>query len=216
MKKLLFLTLLIPSFISAANVRNPKPNTPDQIWQNDQDLLDIVNKRIPLNGTIGQLLIGQGIGKNPIFSSTVTAPTTLGGSTTNDVASAGYQGEISSASTAGYSNAAVSNSYGNIVSKSFTPGSWNICATINANLNGATMTRSVGAISQFSGNTVTDQVSFINDNDISVPTATSNAGGSFCYPLQLATTTTLFLKARAVYSAGTPQYAGFIYGERYR
>lgn len=151
---------------------------------------------------------------------TIIDPTTLGvsirGTNTNDSPLAGFVGEIISSSVTSFVNAAATGTFGNITSISLTAGDWVITGQIQTALSGATMTRSQGAISVNSGNTTTDQVNGINNLDISVPTATSNVGGNITYRLKLASTTTIFLKASATYSSGTPKYLGSIFAARTR
>lgn len=45
MKKLLFLCLFIPSLV-AADPRFPFPKTPDEVWQNDLDLRDLIDRKL--------------------------------------------------------------------------------------------------------------------------------------------------------------------------
>lgn len=157
------------------------------------------------------------LGTNDYF---IINPATTGisftGSNTNDTAPTGYVGEIVLSSVSSFANAALSGQYGNITSIVLTAGRWIICGTGQFTQNGSTMTRAVLAISVNSGNSTADQISGINDVDIPTVLASSgNPGLGITYFLALSTTTTIYLKARAVYTVGTPQFLGTIQAIRH-
>lgn len=132
--------------------------------------------------------------------------TTLKGSATNDSAATGNMGEyISSAATAN-SNAAANGVFDDVTSISLTAGDWDISGGVDWDVNGATVTQFRSGISITSGNSETgmdegnQQASFVQ-------TAISGRLTLFVptVRISLASTTTVYLKRMAAFSAGTPR-----------
>ncbi len=140
------------------------------------------------------------------------------GTTTNDSASAGFIGEYIESVVSTFGNCTTSTQFGNITSISLTGGDWDITGQVKFTLNGATANADfIGAVSINSGNTTTDHVSGSNTQDSLPPTATNNNGVTISsYRLSLSGATTVYLKGRAGYSAGTPQMLGTIRARRLR
>lgn len=139
------------------------------------------------------------------------------GTSTNDSATAGDVGEYVSASVTTPANHAATGTYTNITSISLTAGDWLVSGLILGELNGATQTALYGAISLFSGATTTDHV-FGDNQSMATPPATAYHSGIVIplWRVSVASTTTVYLKTKADYSAGTPQYVGRISAWRLR
>jgi len=130
----------------------------------------------------------------------------IAGTNTNDSAAAGYVGEyVSSAVTA--TNYGATNVWGDLTSISLTAGDWDVTAVAFINVNGATMTYADTGISVTSGNSSTGLV--FGDNYLEINAVpTFNTGISIpAYRISIASTTTVYLKYRAGYSAGGPPTA---------
>jgi hypothetical protein len=128
------------------------------------------------------------------------------GTTTNNSAAAGYVGEyVSSAVTA--TNYGATGVWGDLTSISLTAGDWDVTAVAFINVNGATMTYADTGISVTSGNSSTGLV--FGDNYLEINAVpTFNTGISIpAYRISIASTTTVYLKYRAGYSAGGPPTA---------
>jgi len=143
------------------------------------------------------------------------------GTTTNDSASAGYLGEAVRSSIASGSavNAGTSAQFSDVTSISLTAGDWDVSGIVGFTANGATVTaaNAFAAISTNSGNTTTDHVT--GDNQIAgmEPTATYDRTLEIpTYRMSLSGTTTVYLKGRVSYSAGTPKFYGRISARRVR
>lgn len=142
------------------------------------------------------------------------------GTNTNDNASPGYIGEEVESFVSGAPgvNAAATGTFGNITSIPLDPGDWNVSGQVVFSLMGATTTGDCNAgISIYSGNTTTDKND--GDNHLPILPPTSSAQNSISiadYRLSLSTKTTVYLKARWNYSAGTPVMYGKIRARRAR
>lgn len=150
-------------------------------------------------------------------ASFTSAGSSLLGTTTNNDASAGFVGEYAESIVSTSANTASSGTFGNITSISLTAGDWDVTGLFSFDLNGATLSGAYdAAISIHSGNTTTDHV--LTSNVVT----TSNANVTFAeldvpsYRLSLSATTTVYLKALARFSAGTPKVAGTIRARRVR
>jgi hypothetical protein len=132
----------------------------------------------------------------------------ISGTTTNDSAAAGYLGQYVN-STAGVTNAPASDTYGDLTSVSLSAGDWDVTGMTVADGNAAGgYSRTDVGISTTSGNstsglTLGDTLMATNTPPAShCPMTVSSVRMSF------ASTTTVYLKMRATYSSGTPQYRG--------
>jgi hypothetical protein len=147
------------------------------------------------------------------------SPTTTGivGTTTNDSAASGKVGEYISASATNVSTSA-SATYTNIASVSLTAGDWDVSGVCDNYANTATVSGiSAMALSAFSGNTTTDHVNGDNQIFIVAPAAGNDTSG--CIPtwrVSLASTTTIYVKGYATYSAGQAKLFGRISARRVR
>lgn len=139
------------------------------------------------------------------------------GTNTNDNAAAGQIGEYLE-STAAFTNAPTSTQWGDLTSMELSAGDWDVTALCSGYLNGATVTANMQVgISTTAGNSSTGLVEGVSSATMRIPTSTENTGG--CVPnlrVPLDATTTVYLKVRAYYSAGTPQFAGRISARRIR
>jgi hypothetical protein len=129
---------------------------------------------------------------------------------------AGYLGEqIRSSFT--FANFAATGVWSDAVSISLTPGVWDINAILTATRNGSVGTQFQLAISPNSGNTATGTATGDNRADSPYPTSSSDVTVSIPqFRVVLSSTTTYYLKSRAVYSSGIPQQQGRISAVRVR
>jgi hypothetical protein len=142
------------------------------------------------------------------------------GTTTNNSAASGYIGEYIE-SVVGVISAPTSTQYGDLTSISLTAGDWDVTAVTMFNSNGATWSACGNGISVTSGNSGTGLVLGSNRlgsnfaSSSTTPIAQSSVIPS--YRMSLSSTTTVYLKFTATYSAGTPQtYGGRISARRVR
>lgn len=141
------------------------------------------------------------------------------GTATNNNAPAGYIGEtVSSAVSA--TNLPASTNFGDLTSISLTAGDWMIYINTVGFVAATTTTYFQTGVSTTSGNIATGLV----DGDTRVYAGQSTAFAATALPsmavvgkrFSLASTTTVYLKYQAIYSAGTPQMAGRITAVRIR
>lgn len=141
------------------------------------------------------------------------------GTPTNDDAAIGNVGEFVRAYAAAVAQVSTG-SWVNIASIALTAGDWDVSGVVEMAVNGAALTGVPivnGAVSQFSGNTVTDHVE--GDNWARQSFSNSAYVGSISIPawrVSVAGSTTVYLKAETNYSSGTPQYSGRISARRVR
>ncbi len=141
----------------------------------------------------------------------------LQGTITNDSAATGILGEHVTASVAATNVVAGSGAFENATSISLTAGDWDVSGGLHHILNGATVTGIFAAISVNTGNTTTDHVSGANQFSGLPPSANVSVTLALIdYRISIATTTTVYLKSRVDYSAGTPRYLGTIRARRVR
>jgi hypothetical protein len=141
------------------------------------------------------------------------------GTTTNNSASAGFVGEfISSVAAPSSVTVAPSGTYGNVVQISLTPGDWDVTGVGVLNAAGATYSsESWGvAVSSYSGNVVTDHVYGYNQLYFSDYSANDQAGPIPVVRFNIASTTIVYLKVTANYSAGQPLCYGRLSARRVR
>jgi len=166
--------------------------------------------------------VGIGTG-NPLYGldvfGTFRPRSGITGTTTNDNAAAGDVGEFVSTNVAnGTIFLAASGAYGNVASISLTPGDWDVTGVAVLNANGASYsTGSWGvAVSSYSGNTTTDHVLGVNQLYFNDYSGNDQAGPVPVVRFSLASTTTLYLKATANYSSGSPYVYGRLSARRVR
>jgi hypothetical protein len=161
-------------------------------------------------GTTGQKLISAGAG-TPVWG------TDSLGVATNSNASAGYVGEYIE-SVVGLTNFPATTNYGDLTSISLTAGDWDVTAVMTAIINAATFNGALAmGISVTSGNSTTGLVDGSNRAWILAPTAVTDSTGCIpAYRISIASTTTVYLKFRAGFSAGTPRAQGRLSARRVR
>lgn len=140
------------------------------------------------------------------------------GTQTNDSASSGDIGEYISSSTT-FVTFATTAIYGDLTNISIFPGDWDVAFGIQARLNGGTMTG--GSVDAFIGTVAGNSASGRNEGDnqteFEPPTSAYQSTGAVpAYRMSVAATTTVYLKYRAFYSAGSPQAKGRISARRVR
>ena len=141
----------------------------------------------------------------------------VSGTQTNDSAQAGRIGEYISSVVTTATDHATAGEFKDVTSVSLTVGDWDVSGAILGSLNGATATALYGVLSLFSGNTTTDHVFGDNSFMVIAPGATYHSTVVIpAWRVSIASTTTVYLKTRADYSAGTPQYVGRIVARRVR
>lgn len=161
-------------------------------------------------------------GLEAISISTGNRGVALRATAVNDDAQAGRYGESFSTGVLSAGNITGTTVWQNVVSTTLAGGDWILNGQISINGNSATYTQLGIAISQFSGNTTTDQVDGDNQRIQGSGGVAYNATAvNDCtitgYRISLPTSTTVFLKARVIFSGGTPQVqAGRFSGFRKR
>lgn len=128
------------------------------------------------------------------------------GTTTNDSGAALFVGEYID-SVVGSVSYPATTVYGDATSISLTAGDWNVWAQVHTDQNGATWTTMQTGISVTSGNSATGLVtgdSLIQGSWASSSTTPVAPAQFVMIRLSLASTTTVYLKFRAIYSAGGP------------
>lgn len=141
------------------------------------------------------------------------------GTATNDNAAAGKVGEYIS-SIGGFSNAPTSNQYGDLTSISLTAGDWDVSIQGKWASSGATWSYGEFFIGLVSGNSASGDAS--GDNQWAMFFANTAltiqdlVGVVSDYRMSLASTTTVYLKYSAIYTAGTPIAKGRITARRVR
>lgn len=140
------------------------------------------------------------------------------GTTTNGNAAAGYVGQQIESVISTFTNYPTSTQFGDLTSISLTAGDWDVSAMIEATLNGATLTGDMRlGISTTAGNSTTGLVQGTNlVNMIQANTLYDSPAVIPVYRISLTATTTVYLKYRAAFSAGTPQATGRISARRMR
>lgn len=136
---------------------------------------------------------------------------------TNDNASAGNLGEAVRSAQPTPSNTGATGVYADLTSITLTAGDWDISGQLFYHLNGATMTACLIFIGTTAGNSNAGQIGGDNRLDCLPPTSASDNSCVLAgYRASIATSTTFYLKALAVFSAGTPQVSGRISARRAR
>jgi hypothetical protein len=143
------------------------------------------------------------------------------GTTTNDNADAGNVGQHVSSNATINQNLAASTAWKDMTSISLTAGDWDVTVMGILNNNGATWTRLDLATSSSAGDTSVGLTDGSNNIFKTFGSSSTTPGYDSltiaAFRVSLSATTTYYLKARATYSAGTPQlYAGRISARRVR
>lgn len=138
------------------------------------------------------------------------------GTATNDSASTGYIGEHISSVVSSLANMAATNTWGNITSISLTAGDWDVTGQAYYSTAGGGNVVLHGAISIYSGNTTTDHVNGQNVMTINETSGSAQMSLGISYRISISGTTTVYLKGKAVYAAGTQQAEGTIFARRVR
>lgn len=154
-------------------------------------------------------------GGNRALEATSTQAVNIKGTSTNDNAASGDYGEALRSYATSVA-AAATNTYGNITSITLGAGDWDVSGIATANVIG-TVTRSIFALSAFSGNTTTDHANADNVIDGDLPTGSSNGGAAIpVWRVSVSSSTTIYLKARLTYASGSPTLDGRISARRVR
>ena len=138
------------------------------------------------------------------------------GTTTNDSAAAGFVGEYVESNNTTPTNAPTSNQYGDLTSISLTAGDWSVNITGIWSNNGATWTAGSLGIGTVAGNTSPGAGNLGQQTFASSSTTPTSFSVAVVRRILIASTTTVYLKYLAVYSAGTPQATGRISARRMR
>lgn len=127
------------------------------------------------------------------------------GATDGSNAAQGYVGEYISSATASATNFPATTVFGDIVTISLTPGDWYVTGTLAFQPNAATATNFTLGISSYSDNNSTGMT--IGTNRFTNSLVTSLAANTTIPNVRfvVATSTTVYLKYAATFSAGTPQ-----------
>lgn len=164
-------------------------------------------------GTSGTVFVVTAGAKTALIG---TTGVNVYGTTTNDNAATGYVGEyVSSTVPGGSAVSLTTNSPANVTSISLTAGDWDVAATAYFNGTGATVTEWLGGIS--TGSITVDAPPSYMQIPTSVTGWTDQA--AFTVPtrrISIAATTTIYLVARAKFSAGTQNAFGGINARRVR
>lgn len=132
-------------------------------------------------------------------------------------AAAGNVGELIDSSVSSATNTGANGVWANITTISLTAGDWDVSGSVEFAINGSTITAVAAAISLFSGNTTTDQASGKNSVNGLPPISTADCVNSIPrFRVSISATTTVYLKGVAIFSAGQPQFYGYISARRVR
>ncbi len=177
---------------------------------------------VSVGGSTKQIQYNNGgsLGGVPSFvtasSVTISTPTVILGTITNDSAAVGYYGEYVStfvASVHAPSNGVV----GDLASMTLTPGDWDVTAFANLSTAGTETVALIG-ISATSGNTFTGLTAGDTEARIDITTGTSSVR-SLVVPavrMSLSTSTILYFKMYTEYASGSPLFDGRMSARRVR
>ena len=177
-----------------------------------------------VDGTTGVSLVQDGVVVNAdivsVASSKVTgtfASSAITGTTTNDNAAAGQVGEYIE-SVVSAVNASATATWGDMTSITLTAGDWDVNLQSTCRMNSATMTgQPTIGIGTASGNNSAGLTYGTTRSDGIIPTAGLDSSAVIAgVRKSLASSTTIYAKLSASYSAGTPQFYGRISARRVR
>jgi hypothetical protein len=178
-----------------------------------------------VNGSAGTVLMSAGGSSAPSWSANLSGVTTLSngtgvgihGTNTNDSAAGGYVGEYVSAQVTTAANLFGNNVLGDVTSISLSAGDWDVTGQVMATKNGATVSAFDTGIGTASGTASTGMTYGVNLIECPPPGASNDIPCQIpSWRVSLSSTSTIYLKARGFYSAGTPQAYGFIHARRVR
>jgi hypothetical protein len=138
------------------------------------------------------------------------------GTSTNDNATALFVGEFIESSITSFTNAASTNTQGDLTSISLTAGDWDVSYAGQWTSNSATWTSAEFGFGTTSGNNAGLLAARQQDSWASTSTAVTDRSLSATYRMSISSTTTVYLKYKSVFSAGTPQAIGRISARRVR
>lgn len=174
-------------------------------------------------GTLARIYYNTTTNQGRVYNGSVwnvfgNAAGQIPGTATSDSAATGNVGQFTQSRTTALTNApAATGNFGNMNSISLEAGDWDVTGVADLSRNGATVTRSIGAISVNSGNTTTDHQAGDNQLDGTVPTAALDGVIAIpAYRVSLAATTTIYFKLYMDYSVATPQYRSRVSARRVR
>lgn len=160
------------------------------------------------------------VGSTTAIDLASTAAVSIRGTNTNDSAATGFVGEYVSSAVA--TGSAVSSTgttqWFDVTSISLTAGDWDISCVIAGKDNGATISAWTGGIGTATGNNGAGLVQGDNRLNMSIPNSTEGDIGLSipAWRVSITSTTTYYLKALFIFSAGTPQSYGRISARRVR
>ncbi len=138
------------------------------------------------------------------------------GTATNDNALSGDRGQYISSVTATATNFPATTVFGDILSMPLTPGDWDITAVLAFEPNGSTSTNFTIGISSFSGTSSTGLSNGINRLTRTLGSSGTDNTTVPNIRFSVFSSTTVYLKYVATYSAGQPQAIGSLIARRPR
>lgn len=169
----------------------------------------------PDNGLyrIGTNNIGIAAGGTKAIDIASTGVAVLG-TTTNDSAAAGFVGQYIE-SVVGNTTMVTTGNWQDLTSISLTAGDWDVTVLIYMN-NQTSFTQGQGGISTTSGNSATGLVAGSNFLSTSVVSNTEGHITVANYRMSLSATTTVYGKAKAIFTGTQPQFSGRLSARRMR
>ena len=148
-------------------------------------------------------------------------PTSIGGTITNDAASAGSVGEEVVGIQSTYTNYTTTATYQNITSITLTAGDWDLSSFFTYSSNGSTITAASNAIFVISTTTASAAGAIEGRNIAYLPQAALLGTSLFSdaipdYRVSISATTTYYLNTQATFTLGNPQYVGGLRARRMR
>lgn len=155
-------------------------------------------------------------GESPGWYITPSGSSAIPGTVTNDSATAGYVGEfVSSLVAVGSPVSLTTNTAANVTSISLTAGDWDVQGNVNFTGTSATITAGQGGISSTSATLPTDG-SEVYDGLLTTTTTDTSSISLPRKRMSLAATTTVYMVAKKVFSAGTVVAFGSLNARRVR
>jgi hypothetical protein len=151
---------------------------------------------------------------------TATGAVAIRGTAAADAAAAGFVGESVPGTVSTFTNVGAGGTFTDLTSISLTAGDWDVAGFIGYSSNGGTWSGGQIGISTTSGNSTAgltlglNRFQFGHASSSATPTDANLSIPS--YRISLAATTTVYLKQRVDYSAGTPQTIGSLTARRVR
>lgn len=167
---------------------------------------------------IGANNLGISVGGTKAIDVKTTGVAILG-SNTNDSAATGFVGEVIQSVSTSNTNYPSTATYGDLTSIDLTAGDWIVGAIVNCNPGDSNVSNVVSGISTSSGSSFGDIQTGSNVASIRIGTSSSGFGITTVIPVyhvQIASTTTYYLKYRANYTGTIPTGNGRITAVRIR